>query len=206
MDKSTDRRDAILQAAAELIAEQGITETNVRQIALRAGISNGTLHYYFPSKDELIDELILKAVAPLQHRTWEIVQGDGLPRELLTELVGQTFALFDASWNLYHVALLLGDHLRARKPAEFPSATGALEELVRRGQQAGLVRHGDPLMLAILCHGMILRVQRARTFGELAPPLSQYADHVVEACWRVLAADRPDRTPPQSLSPQEPQL
>ncbi len=154
-------------------------------------MSSGTLHYYFPSKEELLDALILKAVTPLARQTWEVVQRDGHPRELLAELVRQTFELFDTKWDLYCVALLLGDHLRARKPAEFPSGTGALEELVRRGQQAGLVREGDPLMLAILCHGMILRIQRARAFGELEPPLAQHAEQVVEACWRVL---RPDKT------------
>lgn len=149
-------------------------------------MSNGTLHYYFPSKEELLDALILKAIAPLSRQTNEIVRRDGHPRKVLADLVKQTFELFDANWNLYYVALLLGDHLRARKPDEFPSATGALEGLVRRGQHTGLVRDGDPLLLAILCHGMILRVQRGRAFGELEPPLSQYAHQVVEACWRIL--------------------
>lgn len=186
-EPALERRDAILHAAATLFAREGIAETNLRQIARAARISNGTLHYYFPSKDNLIDELILKAVTPLYRQTWEIVQSDGHPREQLGELVGLTFQLFDANWDTYCVALLLGDHLRARQPGEFPSATGALAELVRRGQQGGLVRDGDPLLLAVLCHGIILRVQRARAFGELQPPISQYADEVVEACWRVLA-------------------
>lgn len=191
-DHAADRRAAILQAAAEVLVREGIVETNLRRIARAAGMSSGTLHYYFPSKDELIDALILKAVTPLHHQAWEIVRSEGLPREQLARLVKQTFALFDENWEIYHVALLLGDHLRARKPDEFPSATGALEELVRRGQQAGLVRRGDPLVLAILCHGMILRLQRARAFGELDPPLARYTDQVVETCWRVISPDSAD--------------
>lgn len=193
-DRATDRREAILQAAAELLARAGIAETNLRQIARRAGMSNGTLHYYFPSKDELIDALILKAVTPLHRRGWEIVQADGHPRDRIAELVGSSFQLFDTNWDIYYVALLLGDQLRARQPEGFPSATGSLAELIRRGQQAGLIRAGDPLLLAILCHGMILRVQRGRAFGELEPPLSQYADQVVDACWRLLAVDSPGQT------------
>jgi len=185
------RRDSILHAAAELCARQGIGETNLRQIARKAGMSSGTLHYYFPSKHELLDALVLKAVTPHQRQSWEVVRGDRPPREQLGELVRLTFALFDANWHLYYVAMLLADRLRARKPNEFPSTTGALEELVRHGQQAGLVGDGDPLLLAILCHGMILRVPRARAFGELEPPLCQYVDQVVEACWRVLARPNP---------------
>ena len=183
---TAQRQGGILRATARLIARQGFAETNLRQIAREAGMSSGTLHYYFPSKGELLDALVLNAVLPLYHKSCEILQREAHPREVLAELVEMTFELFDANWDMYHVALQLGDHLRARKPAEFPSAMKALEEWVRRGQEAGLVRQGDALVLAMLCQGMILRVQRARVFGELKPPLGRFAEEVVESCWRVL--------------------
>jgi AcrR family transcriptional regulator len=188
-NQAVDRRAAILQAAAEVLAREGIAETNLRRIAQQAGMSSGTLHYYFPSKDELLDALILKAVTPLYEKSCEILHSEGHPRDVLAELVEQTFELFDSDWDTYHVALQLGDHLRARKPAEFPSAITLLEEWVGRGQRAGLVRQGDALLLAMLCQGIILRVQRARVFGELKPPLSRFATEVIDACWRVLATE-----------------
>lgn len=133
--------------------------------------------------------MILKAVTPLYETSREILQGEGHPRDMLAELVEQTFKLFDSDWEMYYVALQLGDHLSARKPAEFPSAITLLEEWVRRGQWAGLVRQGDPLVLAMLCQVIILRVKRARVFGELKPPLSRFATEVIDACWRVLATE-----------------
>lgn len=197
--RQTNRREGILRAAAELFARQGIAETNLRQIARRAGMSNGTLHYHFPSKDELVETLILGAVEPMGRDAWKIAGKDEHPRRQLERIVELSFDLFDTDWDRYYVALLLGDNIRARLKSEFPTATGAIEEIVRRGQRTGSVRDGDPLMLAILCHGIMLRVPRARAFGELAPPVSQYVEAVVDACWRVLAAQTPD--PPSTPSP-----
>jgi TetR/AcrR family transcriptional regulator, repressor of fatR-cypB operon len=55
--KPTDKRSAIMQAAMELIAEQGFHGTPTSQIAQRAGTGVGTIYRYFKDKDELIDEI-----------------------------------------------------------------------------------------------------------------------------------------------------
>lgn len=51
-------RQAIIDASFSVIAEHKISGTNLRQIAKQAGISLGTLHYYFPSKAELLLALL----------------------------------------------------------------------------------------------------------------------------------------------------
>jgi TetR/AcrR family transcriptional regulator len=51
-------RQAIIDASFAIIAKNKISGTNLRQIAGQAGISLGTLHYYFPSKAELLLALL----------------------------------------------------------------------------------------------------------------------------------------------------
>lgn len=53
----SERRQKIVEAAAELFLEQGIHQTGIRDIATRAGISLGNMYNYFASKDELILEI-----------------------------------------------------------------------------------------------------------------------------------------------------
>ncbi len=53
--QQTDKRAAIMQAAMELIAEQGFHGTPTSQIAQRAGIGVGTIYRYFKDKDALIE-------------------------------------------------------------------------------------------------------------------------------------------------------
>jgi AcrR family transcriptional regulator len=46
-------RDAIVQAAAELIAEGGYPATSMAAVAARAGTATGNVYRYFPSKEDL---------------------------------------------------------------------------------------------------------------------------------------------------------
>jgi AcrR family transcriptional regulator len=56
--KSEDKRNAILSAAVQVIAEQGLGAPTAR-IAKTAGVAEGTLFTYFESKDELLNALYL---------------------------------------------------------------------------------------------------------------------------------------------------
>lgn len=56
--KSEDKRNAILAAATEVIAEQGLGAPTAR-IAKVAGVAEGTLFTYFETKDELLNQLYL---------------------------------------------------------------------------------------------------------------------------------------------------
>jgi AcrR family transcriptional regulator len=56
--KSEDKRNAILAAATQVIAEQGLGAPTAR-IAKVAGVAEGTLFTYFESKDVLLNELYL---------------------------------------------------------------------------------------------------------------------------------------------------
>lgn len=53
----TDKRDEILRAALELIAENGFHGAPMALIAERAGVGAGTIYRYFENKDVLINEL-----------------------------------------------------------------------------------------------------------------------------------------------------
>jgi AcrR family transcriptional regulator len=55
--KYSNKRDDILQAALELIAENGFHGTSTRMITEKAGVGTGTIYCYFTSKEELIIEV-----------------------------------------------------------------------------------------------------------------------------------------------------
>lgn len=56
-ERSIQRLEAILEAAIELFLEKGIAETTMSEIALRAGISIGSLYQFFPQKVAVIKAL-----------------------------------------------------------------------------------------------------------------------------------------------------
>ena len=92
-------REAILDAALELFAEQGYDDTTTEQVAERAGVSPRTFFRYFPTKESVV-----------------FYRDFGLMRRFETELRARSAALsdFDAVCSTF-VSLSLGfDELRER--------------------------------------------------------------------------------------------
>lgn len=56
-------REKVLDAAAALAAERGVTATTVDDIAERAGVAKGSVYYSFPSKDAVFEAVLADAVA-----------------------------------------------------------------------------------------------------------------------------------------------
>lgn len=51
-------RDKILIAAATMLGEDPVARLSVRGVAARAGVSTGSLRYFFPTQRELIDTVV----------------------------------------------------------------------------------------------------------------------------------------------------
>jgi AcrR family transcriptional regulator len=55
-----DTRDKLLQTAERLFSEQGFDATSLRQIIAEAGVNLAAIHYHFGSKEELLDEVVMR--------------------------------------------------------------------------------------------------------------------------------------------------
>ncbi len=75
---------AILEAAAQLIAEDGYDATSTNRIAARAGVSIGSLYQYFPNKEAILVGLLeqhQRAVRPVIERSIETLRDPAIPLE-----------------------------------------------------------------------------------------------------------------------------
>jgi AcrR family transcriptional regulator len=70
-DSALSPRDQILDAAAALFVENGISATSTRAIAERVGIRQASLYYHFAGKDDMLIELLTTSVRP----SLELVRG-----------------------------------------------------------------------------------------------------------------------------------
>ncbi len=75
-------RDAIVEAAWALVAEQGLAGLSLRDLARRAGISTPTVYAYFDSKNAIYDAMFGKAATQFAERMAEPYECDD-PRDLL---------------------------------------------------------------------------------------------------------------------------
>ena len=65
-DTSTSRRDAIIQAAMEVFAENGYKGSAIPPIAERAGVAVGTIYRHFADKQALVNEVFRVTKRELQ--------------------------------------------------------------------------------------------------------------------------------------------
>ncbi|MFB7878436.1 TetR/AcrR family transcriptional regulator [Nocardia sp. NPDC056064] len=59
-------RNQILDAAAELFGERGITGTSTNRIAVAAGVSIGTVYRYFSDRSRMVDELLDRLLTDIE--------------------------------------------------------------------------------------------------------------------------------------------
>ncbi|WP_267939967.1 TetR/AcrR family transcriptional regulator [Paraburkholderia sp. HD33-4] len=64
--RGPEQRARLLDAALTLFAKQGIVETSLGEIAREAGFTPAMVHYYFKTRDQLLDVLIDECFAPLR--------------------------------------------------------------------------------------------------------------------------------------------
>ncbi len=68
--KQQQRRNSILQAGKEMLAEEGYQKVSVKGLAEKAGIATGTFYLYFTNKDKLVesiaDEMYEKLIAEIR--------------------------------------------------------------------------------------------------------------------------------------------
>lgn len=58
-----EQRRSLIEAAYRIIAEQGLKGLRTRTVAAQVGLTHATLHYYFPTKETLIQAVIDYAAA-----------------------------------------------------------------------------------------------------------------------------------------------
>jgi TetR/AcrR family transcriptional regulator len=94
------RPQELLDAALDLFVEKGFAATRSEEVAVRAGVSKGTLYLYYPSKEELLKEVIRhNMVNQIAEGTQIVRDFEGSTSELLAlvftlwwERIGETRA------------------------------------------------------------------------------------------------------------------
>jgi AcrR family transcriptional regulator len=115
---SGETRAGILAAAYSVLSQRGIEQTTIKEVARLAGVAPGLVHYYFASKDLLLQEVL--QVAGQRYAT---LIGQMLtlpPRKLAKEFLQepQTRVAEEPEWYRFRYELLaIGLHNEALTPS-----------------------------------------------------------------------------------------
>ncbi|GAB3092955.1 TetR/AcrR family transcriptional regulator [Isoptericola nanjingensis] len=200
-----DRRARILDAAHDLILENGWPSTTVAGVAARAGIGKGAVYLELPDKAAILDAVLRRSTRDLTAEVRRRVVGADGPVDLPTVYRFGTEALLaDPLMRALYVgdASLLGDHVRdvagGAGGDRYAERFGWLAEYVARLQDAGVVDPAVPTAAVVRVLGIfsVGLVHAPGTLGAtsddaLRDAVALFADLV----GRGLAADRPADLP-----------
>ncbi|MFY9713507.1 MAG: TetR/AcrR family transcriptional regulator [Microbacterium sp.] len=134
------RRTAILDAAEQLVLEQGFDATSVASVASRAGIGKGAVYLEFESKNDILDALLQRAGARMQARVDAGLTDDvtlsGAYRSAVRALLDDrlmTAAFLDDRG-------ILGSHVSAVTDGRYRARHLLVIEWLRRLQEQGRLR------------------------------------------------------------------
>lgn len=146
------RRLQIIQTTLDLFVERGYYGTKTSQISRRAGISEGLLFHYFPTKEALLEELInigLEGMRmPMQARA-----ESGL--DFFLQFTEMLFANVEKNRFIAQMFVFMGHVVwaedipeRLRKLAASVDTIANSQSWVKAGQQDGSIRQGDVMALS----------------------------------------------------------
>ena len=153
------RPQELLDAALDLFVEKGFAATRSEEVATRAGVSKGTLYLYYPSKEDLLKEVVRQNVVNQIAEGVDLIrQHDGSTSELLARVlrlwwqrVGETRAsgilklMMSEARNFPDIAQFYVDEVI--KPSH-----AMLSELVQRGIDRGEFR---PVVVDDVVHALV---------------------------------------------------
>lgn len=156
-----ERREQILRAACEVVSDKGYKALRVTDVAKRAKISTGSVHYYFETKRDLVHAAFEWNFARSLERRKSILDRHSNARDRLRAFVDSYLPHDDetaAAWRVWAetwVEALHDADLRELNERIYGEWRSVIVEIVRLGQAEGLIREGDPLVLANALVGMI---------------------------------------------------
>jgi AcrR family transcriptional regulator len=165
------RRLQILKAAGRVIADRGICDARIADIAEAATTSTGLILYYFETKDQLLAEALTYAEDEFYLQVFHNITTIDDPREQLSYLISSAcpgalpIAELDVDWALWLElwARSLHDADVTRKRAALDRRwRSTIADVVRTGQRQGVFADVDPvdfaLELAALMDGLAVQV------------------------------------------------
>jgi TetR/AcrR family transcriptional repressor of bet genes len=192
------RREQIVRATIRCLARDGYTGLTMKKVARQAGVSQGSLHYYFRDKRAILVAALETVVADLDRRVAVAqVRGRREPRARLSALVGacletavadrEVWVVFVEFWGeMMHDAAL-----RATNAAIYERTRRLIGRLVADGVRSGAFRTVDVRQAAGVILGLVDGVALQLTFDPEAFTVAAARRFCEDALMRYLGVATP---------------
>jgi AcrR family transcriptional regulator len=154
-----DLRQCLIDAAIELISEEGIRDLSLRQVAKRVGVSHNAPYRHFEDKETLLAEIAAQGFQSLKAAMEMACQNIPQDSSQRLEAIGIAYVNFALAHPAYY-RLMFGEY--QSNLGKYSSLAKAAQEsflvlvtTIREGQVAKIFRVGDPVDMARVAWSLV---------------------------------------------------
>lgn len=191
---SLEKRNAILNAALELLASCGFHGFSIKQLAAKAGVATGTVYLYFEDRDSMIRELHLKILQ-------QFAEAIFVDQDTEQPLADQHHRICCNLWSFLNnnPSVLLSkaqfDHLppdilRSHREDAW-SMFAPLRDLFAKGRASGEIKDLQDDVLASLSFEPYMYLARQQLIGVIQVDPNRLCE-IITASWDAIATPKAD--------------
>ena len=186
MPRKATKRDAIDQAAIEVIGRRGFARATTQEIATRAGVSEGLLYRYYKSKADMGLTLFKKHYVAILTLLRDVAQKHDDPIESIRVVTKKYYEWFDANNDIARF-IIITQH-------DFLDMVEEDQAFINLSRET--LKHvvGEPLfhlfpvdILSAMVVGAFLQVSIECIHGQVEGPLAPRMEGVIETFTGILS-------------------
>ncbi|MBH0230090.1 TetR family transcriptional regulator [Halobacillus yeomjeoni] len=151
MKNSKPKYKQIIEAAVEVIAENGYHSSQVSKIAKKAGVADGTIYLYFKNKEDILVSLFQDKMGQFIEKIEQETTSRQTAEEKLLTLIQTHFKQLAADHHLAIVTQLelrqSNKELRQKINGVLKRYLNVIDSIIEEGMEEGLFRSGLDLRL-----------------------------------------------------------
>ena len=187
--RARNARPKIERAALKLFVHEGVDAATTREIAEKAGVSEGALYRHYKGKDQLALSLFMETHNRLGQMMQEALTSEGTLEDKIHAAVKAYCELADEDFLLFSFHLVsLNRYLPYDKKRD-DDPVSITERIIDSLMQEGVLPKGDPALKAAMALGVVMQAGQNKIYNRLPGPLSQHAGAMARAVVAVLKAD-----------------
>jgi AcrR family transcriptional regulator len=145
-------RAVLLTTAERTLRERGVSQVSLRDLARQAGVSHGAPSRHFRDRQALLDALAVVGYTRLADEITDAMGKADDDFEAQLRAVAATYVRFAVENSALLELMIAAGKAAGSEPVPEASQRpyAILEELIRRGQETGELRPGDPERLRLI--------------------------------------------------------
>lgn len=184
--RTRNAKPKIERAAIELFLSEGIDAATTRQIAERAGVSEGALYRHYKGKEELAEALFMDFHDRMSRMLIEAALAGNDLKGRVTAIVGAYCDLADEDWDYCGYHLLFLNRFIKNDIKRDDDPVSLTEAMIADLMENGHIPKGEPEILSAMCLGVITQTVQNKLYNRIEGPLSNYKDDLSAAIMAIL--------------------